>query len=127
MPKRKLKLPPLKLESDESFGERLSRIRKEKGFTQVELAEKVGLIQSLITDYELDRIRLNAEMICRFAGVLGITSDELLGLKKAAPVKNDLSLRLVRRMQKFGLLPSAQQKALLQTIDVYLKGAGISA
>ena len=126
MPKRKLKLPPLKLESDESFGERLSRIRKEKGFTQVELAAKVGLIQTLITDYERDKIRLNAEMICRLANALSVSADELLGLKKAAPLKNDLSLRLVRRMQKFGLLPSAQQKALLQTIDVYLKGAGIS-
>jgi predicted transcriptional regulator len=59
---------------DESFGRRLARLRKERGFTQVEIAERVGIIQALVSDYELDKLRLNAEMVVRFAGALEITN-----------------------------------------------------
>ena len=46
----KTKQPPLMI-GNETFGQRLARIRKEKGYTQVELAEKIGIIQVLISDY----------------------------------------------------------------------------
>jgi hypothetical protein len=38
-----------------------------------------------------------------------------------------LSLKLVRRVQKFDQLPAAQQKTALQTIDVFLRSAGLEA
>jgi transcriptional regulator with XRE-family HTH domain len=131
MPKRKLKLPPLELVSDETFGKRLARLRKERGFTQVELAYKVGITQGLITDYECNRLRLNAEMICRFCQALSVSSDILLGLIGAtkAPAGQEnakLSLKLVRRLQKMEQLPSTKQKALIQTIDMFLQASGLS-
>jgi plasmid maintenance system antidote protein VapI len=45
---------------------------------EVELAEKIGILQTLITDYENDRLRLTAEMAVRFAMALDVTLDELL-------------------------------------------------
>ena len=42
----------------ETVGQRLARLRKERGWTQVELAERIGIIQSLISDYERDRLPL---------------------------------------------------------------------
>ena len=47
----KLKLPPLYL-GKETIGKRIARLRKERGYTQVELAEKMNIIQTLISDYE---------------------------------------------------------------------------
>lgn len=129
MPKKsRLKLPPLKLTTDESFGERLSRLRKERSMTQVLLAKKTGLTQSLITNYESGRLRLNADIICRFCQALGVSSDELLGLKSsrsAAVVEagSGLSLKIVRRLAKIEKLPTSRQKALLQTLDLFLEGA----
>ena len=127
MPKRKLKLPPLKLLSDETFGQRLARLRKERGYTQVELAAKVGIIQGLVTDYERDKIRLNAEMICRFTKILDVTSDEFLGLadpKSSASKKpGTLSLKIVRRLQRIEKLPAPKQRALLQSLDLLLGGS----
>jgi len=61
----KLKLMPLP-PSDESPGHRLARIRRERGFTQNELAEKTGLVQTLVSDYEHGKLRLNADMILLF-------------------------------------------------------------
>jgi hypothetical protein len=68
-------------------------------------------------------------MVVRFALALGVSSDELLGVpsRKTPAPKARLSLKLVRRLQKIEQLPSTQQKSLLQTIDGFLRGVGISS
>ena len=121
--KSKLKLPPLDL-GDEKIGERLARLRKERGLTQVELENKIGLIQVLISEYERDKLRLHAEMVIRFAKALGVSTDEILGFRKTQ--QGDVSspsLKVLRRLKKIETLPSSQQKALLRTIDTFIKGA----
>ena len=77
--KSKLDLPPIDL-GEESIGERIATIRKQKGFTQKILAEKMGLLNYLISDYERGRRRLYDEMVARFAVALEVSSDYLLGL-----------------------------------------------
>lgn len=52
--------------------------RKERGFTQKELAEKTDLTQTLASDYERGKLRLNAEMILRFATALEVSTADLL-------------------------------------------------
>jgi hypothetical protein len=42
------------------------------------------------------------------------------------PVHEKLPLRLVRRIQKIERLPTLKQKALLQTIDGFLRGEGVA-
>ena len=121
MPRRsRLQLPPV-LEGKESIGRRLARIRKEQGYTQVELAERIGIIQALVSDYERDKLRLNAEMLVRFAQALNVSADEILGLNgdKRMATKNP-SLKILRRLNKIASLPATKQKAFLQTIDALL-------
>lgn len=121
------KLPPINL-GPESFGQRLARLRKERGYTQVELAAKIGVSQAIITDYERDKLRMYVEMAARFAKILDVSTDELLGLRAALPVQTaKLSLKLIRRLQKVEQLPSSKQKALLQTIDMFLQASGLSS
>lgn len=124
MPRRsRLTLPPLNL-GKESIGQRIARLRKERGYTQAELSEKIGIIQALISDYERDKLRLHAEMVVRFAQALEVSTDEILGLNGSR--KNEdtkLSLKLLRRSKKIEELPQSQQKTLLKTIDTFLKGA----
>ena len=45
---------------------------------QIELAEKTGMVQTLVSDYERGKLRLNADMILRFATALEISTDALL-------------------------------------------------
>lgn len=104
-------------------GERLARLRKERGWTQVELAERVGITQTLLSDYERGRLRLNADMIVRFTHALEISTDELLQPKGSRhPLRHKPSLRVLRRMEKIEKLPPHQQNYLLKTIDGFLKG-----
>ena len=124
MPKiSRLKLPSLNL-GKETIGQRIAHLRKERGYTQIELAKKIGIIQNLISDYENDKLRLHAEMVIRFAQALEVSSDDILGLNGAKKNGEKTSLRLLRRTKRIAELPSSQQKTLLKTIDTFLKGAG---
>lgn len=120
--KNKTKQPPVMI-GDETFGQRLARLRKAKGYTQVELAEKMGMIQVLISDYERDKLRPYHEVIINFAKALDVSTDELLGLKNPKNNGTKPSLKLQRRINKIEALPPSEQKVLLRTIDTFLKGA----
>ena len=85
---------------DETFGQRLARIRKSKGYTQVELSQKMDIVQVLISDYERDKLRPYHEMIVRFAKALEVSADELLGLKPIKKKGGEPSLKLIRRVKK---------------------------
>jgi transcriptional regulator with XRE-family HTH domain len=125
MPRKStLDLPPLEL-GDETLGQRLARLRKQKGLTQVELAERIGIIQSLVSEYERDKLRLNAQMLARFALALGVSADELLGLDEHRQNGSKVTLKVARRMQLVERLPPQQQATLLKTIDAFLKAAGV--
>jgi transcriptional regulator with XRE-family HTH domain len=114
--------PPLMI-GDETFGQRLARIRKSKGYTQVELSQKMDIVQVLISDYERDKLRPYHEMIVRFAKALEVSADELLGLKPIKKKGGEPSLKLIRRVKKIEALPPAQQKFVLKTIDSLIKAA----
>jgi transcriptional regulator with XRE-family HTH domain len=124
MPKKsKLKLLPVDM-GDESLGLRIARLRKERGWTQKQIAERTGLIQELVSNYETDKLRLNPAMILRFAEVFNVSADELLrGSKSTVQAKKQPSIKLVRRMEQIEALPLYQQRVLLSTIDHFLAAA----
>jgi transcriptional regulator with XRE-family HTH domain len=110
--------PSRRNEHVETLGRRLARIRKERGFTQVELAQKAGTIQAVISDYERGRVRPHAAMLGQLAQALGVTADELLGIAAAPPQKaNGVSRRIQRRMKALEELPAHDQKSILKLID----------
>jgi transcriptional regulator with XRE-family HTH domain len=119
---RRQPLPTLDIPA-EPIGTRLANIRKSKGLTQVEVGNRIGIDQYLVSDYETGRLHLSDDMLIRFATALGTSADTILGLD-GSQVESP-SLKLVKRLKKIEELPSAQQKALLQTIDGFLKGAGV--
>jgi transcriptional regulator with XRE-family HTH domain len=108
----------------ETLGQRIARIRKLRGFTQVELAARMEIIQSLVSDYERDRLRPHPEMLARFATVLDVSADELLGLERPKQRRAEGALpnrRLLRRLEQISKLPRRDQDALVRTIDAFLK------
>jgi transcriptional regulator with XRE-family HTH domain len=126
------KLAPLNL-GQESLGQRLARLRKARGYTQTDLARKLSQARSserqihnirvLISDYERNIIRPNYEMIARLALALGVTADELLGIKPGKTKNDQPKLKIQKRINAIEKLPTSQQKALLKTIDAFLKAA----
>ena len=123
MPKRAtITKPPLDYDG-ETIGQRLARLRKERGYTQVGLAEKTGTSQVLISAYETDRAALSAEMAVRFALALEVSTDELLhpNVKKKSTAKP--SLKVMRRLEQIEKLPENKQSFILSALDSMLRGA----
>jgi transcriptional regulator with XRE-family HTH domain len=117
----RLKLPPLEL-GGETIGERVARLRGERGYTQVELAEKVGIIQTIVSAIETGALKLSAEMAVRFALALGVSTDDLLMPAKRKRHAGKPSRKVLRRLESIESLPSHQQQTVLKTIDAMLRG-----
>jgi transcriptional regulator with XRE-family HTH domain len=118
----RLKLSPID-SGPESIGQRIARIRKERGYTQREVAERIGLIQALVSDYENDKLRLNADMILRFAEVLEVSTDELLRSQPVVKPSKKPSRKVLERLELIESLPRRKQDAILTTLDHFLKSA----
>lgn len=67
-----------------SFGRRLRQIRKERGLTQTEFGEILGICKQQLSRYELDERSPKTNTVLKFAGRLDMTVGELLGDDSAA-------------------------------------------
>ena len=108
------------------IGARLAQLRKDKGITQGEMAELLGVSHPMVSDYERGELRLHGELILQIAGILKVSADEILGLKTDKKKGNGASKnrRLARRLQAIDQLPKRDQAALLRTIDAFLSKGG---
>jgi transcriptional regulator with XRE-family HTH domain len=120
-----IRKPPLDF-GGETLGERLTRLRKQRGYTQVEFAEKVGITQVLISMYETDRRQFSVEMAIRFALALDVSLDEMLYPKAKRATGRNPSRRVLRRLEEIEKLPPHQQNTLLRTIDGFIKGTSVA-
>ena len=57
-----------KSQDTESLGQRIARLRREKGLTQAELAQRLQVSQPVVSDYENDVIRLPADVVVQIGG-----------------------------------------------------------
>ena len=104
------------------FGERLHRYREDRGLSQRQLAEQVGVDQSQIGRYERGLILPAADTVVAIAEALRISTDTLL-LGKAdrqgqdLPVKN---LVLLERFEELAALDRREQQIILEILDSLL-------
>lgn len=71
-------------ESD-TMGKRIARLRKEKGYTQEQLAELLHVSPQAVSKWENDISNPDISIIPQLSAVLGVSSDELLGMKPIEP------------------------------------------
>ncbi|MBR2353302.1 MAG: helix-turn-helix transcriptional regulator [Clostridia bacterium] len=62
------------------FGCRLKKLRKDKGYTQVQLASRLGVTKSVVSYYELQERYPSPEVLIRLASIFHVSTDYLLGL-----------------------------------------------
>ena len=90
--------------SKETIGQRLGRLRRERGITQAELAEQLDIVQPVISDYERGELRLHGQLIIDLVRILKVSSDELLGLEKTKSNGSVKNRRLLRKRSGIGVL-----------------------
>ncbi len=65
--------------SDLTFGDRLRAVRKARGLTQIQLAEKAGISQCMVSFYERDEVLPGMPHLEWMCIVLKVSATDLLG------------------------------------------------
>ena len=85
----------------ETFGQRFSRLRKEKGLTQDDIALKVNISPQAVSKWENEISMPDISILGDLADILGVSLDELLGRSQPCTVKlaeekdiNKMSLKI---------------------------------
>jgi transcriptional regulator with XRE-family HTH domain len=105
-----------------SFGERLARLRKAAGYTQVQLAAELEISQRMVAYYENPQATPPANLLPQIAAVLAVTIDELFGRSsKRRLAKQDGDSRLRRRLLAIEKLDVSEKRQVLQLIDAFIE------
>jgi len=111
---------PRKGYGETTFGPRLVSIRKARGLTQVQLAEKAQTTQRAISYYENDAGFPPAPALIALAEALQVSTDVLLGVKppRVERIDHDPEARRQwKRFQMISTLPERDQKAVIRLIN----------
>ena len=65
----------------QTLGKTIGLLRREKGMTQLELAEKMGVTDKAVSKWERDLSCPDISSIPRLAEILGVSVDELMQVK----------------------------------------------
>ena len=100
------------------MSERIKKIRKQKGLSQTELGERIGVSQQVITNYERGIREPSIEMLLKISGALNISIENLIGEKQIKP-NDETSRALQKRFEQIKKLPSEKQKAFITMVDAF--------
>jgi len=106
-----------------SFGARLAELRKERGLTQVQLAERLEITQQQLASYEVGRRRVPVSLLAPLAESLAASVEELLGAAPKAK-KRGPAPKLERHLERISQLPRARQRFVLEMLDTVLQHDG---
>ena len=70
---------------DMTIGKRIAHLRKEKGLTQEELAQHMGISPQAVSKWENDQTCPDISALPKLARLFGVTVDELLEGREALP------------------------------------------
>ena len=98
------------------MNKRIKKIRKQKGLSQIELGDSIGVSQQVITNYERGLREPNIETLLKIARALDVSLETLIGEK---PIKPDdqTSRALQKRFDQIKKLPPEKQKAFITFAD----------
>ena len=85
-------------------------VPKRAGFTQVELAEELGVSQRVISYYEAETSYPPTHLLAQIAKVLKISADELLGTTPFKKESKPRNTRLERRLQQIEQLGAKEKR-----------------
>jgi transcriptional regulator with XRE-family HTH domain len=106
------------------FGIRLEQMRKARGLSQLELAERTDLYQSDVSDFERGLRWPETRNMLALSKALRVSLDELVGAKGVKGNGGvEVSRSILRRLKRIEELPKRDRQALLRMVDNTLVAA----
>lgn len=94
-----------------SIGERLTKLREEKGFMQRDVAEKLGIAPNTLSGYERNLRNPDSETLLKLASFYNVSTDFILGAKET----DNIYLSMAKEAEKNGIHPD-DIKLAIETI-----------
>ena len=109
--------PPTKEATD--FGKRVAAARQQRGLTQRELADRIGVSLRMMEYYERRAQNVKSDVIKQLAAALNVSADDLLGIDtpKNKPGRKS---KLTRQIEQVEELPRSRQHFVAQVLDQLL-------
>jgi transcriptional regulator with XRE-family HTH domain len=105
----------------EGFGDRLKRLRINRGLSQTELAESVGLRYAHIGRYERGQSKPSSEMLRRLSDILGVSTDYLLnGTEEDAAVADLKDRDLLNMFKEVDSYSQDEKEFIKKVLDALL-------
>jgi transcriptional regulator with XRE-family HTH domain len=111
----------IQLPDNESFGERMARLRKKAGYTQRNLASETGISQRMIAYYEKQTQYPPTHLLPVLSKALGTSTDELLGINKTVTDIKKKDMRLWRRFGQIEKMDVKEKRQILQLLDTFIE------
>lgn len=115
--KRKMQIK----EGEESFGERLERLRRAAGYSLREFATEIGISHRMVVYYEKHAEHPPTHILPQLAKTLGVSTDQLLGVEKAKDNGRKRDNRLWRRFSRIEKLGIKEKRQILQYLDTFIE------
>lgn len=95
------------------FGENIKELRKERGMTQKELADEIGVSQGAVFFWEKEINEPTAGVLIKMAKFFGVSVDEILSVEKIP--KSELPKEKLI-LEYFSRLTEEQQETIIKLI-----------
>lgn len=100
--------------------ENIKRLRKSKGWTQAELAHRLGTSQKVITSYETGNKTPPVSRLPELAAVFNVTIEELIGAEPLT-IKEEIqhthkNSRIARLQHLYEKLSPGEQRVILKQV-----------
>jgi len=106
-----------------AFGKQLAALRHARGWTQAELAIRLGTTVKMVTYYEREAENPTRKTIEHIAKVLGVDPVELMGeaLNQKTVGKSGPPSHLQQLIQRLATLPRSKQKVVIEMLEGFLQ------
>jgi transcriptional regulator with XRE-family HTH domain len=104
-----------------ALGAYVSKLRKEQGLTQAELARLLGVSQQTVFAYELGDRRISVLMLVKLAKIFAVSIEALTGMTLSIRPNRRLSPAGIRHAERFQQLSKTEQRFVTRIIDVLLE------
>ena len=98
-------------------GKIITDLRKEKSWSQADLAGKTGISQVMVGKYERGDASPSIEVAKRIADALGVSLDYLVG----EGINSKFDKNTLRRIEEIELLDDDKKRTLFDVIDTFIR------
>lgn len=102
-----------------TFGEKISRLRKELKMSQGDVAKKLDTAPSIIGRYERNEIKPSIEVAAKFSKLFNATLDYLVD--EANIVTHLKDTAMLKRFEEIEKMPEADKEHVLYLIDAIIR------